>query len=177
LVLSGCLLAVVWISMWALLQRSADTFIPISLAMTTLVAGLMVMMAGYLKGGAATFPLAAALAGAGVASYPSRLDMQRTISIGVVGLFSVLFIGRFFGRLTTTTAVVVFLTPLLMWVAELPSLRQRKPWQILTIRLVLVAVPLLILLANAKRDFDRDLRPLLHGRQSDPPRGQQRADS
>jgi hypothetical protein len=126
---SAVLLAAVWMPMLSLLQRSGDVSITISLAMTTLAAGLVVMLAGYLKGGAASLPVASALLGAAV-TCRRRADIQGMIGIGVMSLFSLLFIGRFFGGVTTTTAVVVFLSPLLCWIAELPGLRPHKPRQV-----------------------------------------------
>jgi hypothetical protein len=72
-----------------------------------------------------------------------------------------LFIGRFFGGLTTTRALTLFLAPLLCWATELAFLRGRKPWQVSALRLALVAIPLAVVLAVAKRDFDRDMAPLL----------------
>ncbi len=163
LVLNAALLASVWKLMVWLSERSADASIPLSIAMTILSAGVLVMLAGYLKGGAAAFPLAAAFLGSAVASlwFCHGADLRGAIGIGIMGLFSVLFIGRFFGGLTTGTAVIVLLAPLLCWVTELPGLRQRKPWQILAFRLVLVAIPLFVVLANAKSDFDREMGPLL----------------
>ena len=55
----------------------------------------------------------------------------------------------------------MFLAPLLCWVTEIPLLRNRKPWIVGTVRLTLVAIPLVVVLVAAKRDFDRDMAPLL----------------
>lgn len=166
LIVSSVLLAAVWMSMLSLLQCTSDISVPITLAMTILAAGLVVMLAGYLKGGAASFPIASALFGVAVVCR-NRADVQGMIGIGVMSLFSVLFIGRFFGGVTTTTAVVVFVSPLMCWIVELPGFRPRKPWQVVALRLGLVAIPLLIVLAIAKRDFDRGLGPLATVKQLD----------
>jgi hypothetical protein len=74
-----------------------------------------------------------------------------------VGLFGVLFLGQFFGELSTGRALAVFLAPLVCWVTELPWLRKLKPWKIGAVRIALVAIPLLIVVALAKRDFDRNM--------------------
>ncbi len=102
------------------------------------------MLAGYIAGGAAAWPLVAALAGTSVAAsrIARPLASEGAIGIGVVGLFGLLFIGRFFGALTTERALVLFFAPLLCWVTELPLLRHRKPWLVGLLRLVLVALPL-----------------------------------
>jgi hypothetical protein len=121
------------------------------------------MMAGYIKGGAAAFPLAATLVATtiGARLIAKRSGVPASIGIGVVGLFGLLFIGRFFGRLSTGSALAMLLAPLLCWATEAPLLRHRKPWLVGSLRLALVAIPLLVVLAAAKRDFDRDMAPLL----------------
>ena len=67
------------------------------------------MLAGYVTGGAASLPPAAALLAAAVAArrnshHPAA---QGIIGIGVVGLFGLLFIGRFFGGLSLRTDDIV----------------------------------------------------------------------
>jgi len=130
---------------------------------------LTVMMAGYLKGGAAAFPFAATIVGTAIAA---RLIAKRTaapitfgppaiIGVGMVGLFGVLFIGSFFGRLSTGSALALLLTPLLCWTTEWPRLRHQKPWVVGLFRFVLIAIPLLVVFAVAKRDFDKKFAPLL----------------
>ena len=160
-------------SLWSLLswlsQRSPGISIPLALCLSTQCAGLTVMMAGYIKGGTAAFPLAAALVATTVGAWwvtrraraPANFGAPVVLGIGVVGLFGLLFIGRFFGRLSTGCALVMLLAPLLCWATEIPLLRHRKPWLVESLRLVLVAIPLLAVLIVAKRDFDRDMAPLL----------------
>lgn len=163
LAICGILLASCWGLLSWLSQRSAGVSIPLALGLTTLCAGLTVMMAGYLKGGAAAFPLAAIIV---VTAIAAKLIMKRAgspaiIGIGVVGLFGVLFVGHFFGRLSTGSALAMLLAPLLCWVTEVLRLRHRKPWLVGWLRLLLVAIPLVVVLAVAKRNFDRNMAPLL----------------
>ena len=177
--LSAAFLAVAWMSMHSLASRSSDISIPISISLVTVAAGLMVMMAGYLKGGAAAFPLAASLIGTAIAlQWVSSVARKKRVidanaqptlasasaapvGLGMLGLFGILFVGRFFGGLTTGTALVVLLTPVLCWVGELPRLRNSQPGKIFLLRLALVIIPLGVVLASAKRDFDRDMVPLM----------------
>ena len=181
LAISGGLLASVWSLLAWLPQRSPGVAIPISLCLATQCAGLTVMMAGYIKGGAAAFPLTMVLLATTIASRlmmkgsdlqnnvgsPTKVNAMANfaapavIGVGVVGLFSLLFTGRFYGRLSTGPALVMLLAPLLCWLTELPFLRHRNPWLVGTLRLTLVAIPLLVVLVLAKRDFDRDMAPLL----------------
>ena len=168
LVVCGALLTGVWSLLSWLSQRSPGTSIPLAVCLPILCAGLTVMMAGYIKGGVAAFPLVATLVATTIGS---RLMSKRSVAlanfsepaivaVGVVGLFGLLFLGRFYGRLSTGSALAMLLAPLLCWVVEMPGLRHRQPWLLGSLRLVLVAIPLLVVLAAAKRDFDRNMGSL-----------------
>ena len=169
LLVCGALLAGLWSLLSWLSRRSPGVSIPFALGMATQCAGVTVMMAGYIKGGAAAFPLTATLVAVSFAVWlvarrseaPTKFDSAATVGIGVLGLFGLLFIGRFFGELSTERTLAMFLAPLLCWVTEIPLLRNRKPWIVGTVRLTLVAIPLVVVLVAAKRDFDRDMAPLL----------------
>jgi hypothetical protein len=163
------LLTGVWALLAWLARRAPSVSIPVAVCLTTQCAGLTVMMAGYIKGGSAAFLLVAVLLTTTIAA---RLMAKRSgeaadffavaaPGIGVVILFGVLFIGRFFGRLSTGSALIMLLAPLICWATELPQLRHRKPWLVGLLRIALVTVPLLFVLVQAKRDFDRDMAPLL----------------
>jgi hypothetical protein len=169
LAVCGALLAGLWGLLACLSRRSPRVSIPLALCLTTQCAGVTVMMAGYIKGGAAAFPLAATLA---ATTFGARLITKRCgatasfgapaiLGFGVVSLFGLLFVGRFFGRLSTGSALAMLLAPLLCWATEIPLLRHRKPWLTGTLVLVLVAIPLVAVLVLAKRAFDRDMAPLL----------------
>lgn len=167
--LCGALLAGEWALLSRLSHRSPGVSIPFALALSIQCAGLTVMMAGYIKGGAAAFPLAATITATTItAALIARRPRTRTnafpsaiLGIGVVSLFGLLFIGRLFGRLSTDGALVILLAPLLCWITEAPLLRHRKPWLVGSLRLILVAIPLVVMLVVAKRQFDRDMAPLL----------------
>ncbi|WP_372895790.1 hypothetical protein [Stieleria sp.] len=166
------MLASCWGLMFALGSRRPGISIPLSLGLAIGSAAATVMMAGYLKGGEAAMPMVAALLGTATVVWvmagrrrgasgeaPSGVPPV-LIAVGVIGLFGVLFIGHFFGRVSGGRAVAICLAPLLCWVTEIAPLKHQRPWIVGAIRLCLVAVPLVITLTLAKRDFDRDLAPL-----------------
>lgn len=167
----GGMLALIatWSALSCLSQRSAPGSITLSLALAILCAGITTMMAGYIKGGAAAIPLAAALIGTTLATpLPGRgiplsgnNALQGPLGIGVIALFSLLCIGRFFGQLTSLSAIIIFLSPLLCWISEIPRLRQTALWKATTIRLIAVTIPLASVLFVAKQDFDHKMGPLL----------------
>lgn len=175
LVICSVLLAVVWSSLACLSHRSPGASISLSLSMATLAAGLAVTLAGYIRGGAAVLPWVAGVSvatlfitviGRKVATQVGveaqvGVDAPVIVAMGVVGLFGTLFIGRFFGEISTARALTMLLAPILCWVSEIPWLRNRNPWLLGSLRLVFVAIPLMTILGLAKRDFDREMAPLL----------------
>ena len=166
---SGVLVAGVWVLLSRLSERSPGVSIPLALCAAIQCAGLTVMLAGYIKGGAAALPFVATLAATAISSslIAKRSDesikngMSAILGIGVVGLFGLMFIGHYFGRLSTGNAILIMWAPLLCWATELPQRRHRNPWIVGSLRLVLVAIPLATVLFMAKCDFDRDMAPLL----------------
>src|SRR5262249_1560039 len=95
-------LAVVWAALLLLRRRPAGRGAPFAVGGTCLCAGATVMLSGYASGGQLGLPLGAALTGAFLASL--LLSGQRTtggaLSFGIVGLFSLVVVGRLFGELT-----------------------------------------------------------------------------
>jgi hypothetical protein len=156
---AAILLAGVWIVLVRLLRRRPGISLSLALSQTCLAAGMTVMLSGYLGGGEVGLPLAASLAAAVIAAWFLERSpaTEGAVGIGLVGLFGVLMMGLFFGELPTGRALALFLAPLLCWVSEFPVLRNRRPWVIAAARLGLVAVPLVVVLGLAKRDFDRDM--------------------
>ncbi|HEV3343301.1 MAG TPA: hypothetical protein VG125_23215 [Pirellulales bacterium] len=158
----GALLTVEWCLLLGLSQRAPGVAIPLALAESLVCGGVAVMLAGYLRGGEAALPPAAALTGAALASAAiSRHAAPAAIGIGLTALFGVLFLGRFFGALPTGQALAVFLAPLACWAAEHRTLAGQTPWRRLFLRLGLVAVPLVVVLVQAERHFEREFRPLI----------------
>lgn len=152
---------------WALLswlsRRSSGAIVPLAIALATQSAAITIMLAGYVTGGAAAIVFVAASTGSIIASglLAKRPDSQGAIGIGLVGLYGLLFIGRFFGALSTGAALTLILSPLLCWAMEIPILPRRRRWIVGVCCLVLVAIPLAILLVLAKQYFDQHTAPLL----------------
>lgn len=87
----------------------------VSLVVTCVGAAIIVMLSGYATGGEVAFPLAGSIAGASVATLLLARSSRATgpIGIAVVGLFSVLVMGHFFGELTTPHAALLLFAPCL----------------------------------------------------------------
>jgi hypothetical protein len=145
LILGG--LAVALAAEWTLLEllarRAPGRSLPAALALTCAGAGVTVMLSGYFTGGQLALPLAASLAGCTTASLllnqPPRSDGW--LGPGIVGLFGVLVVGRFFSNLSTIHALILFFAPLLSWLPELPYLCRIRPAVRDLIRLTFIAIP------------------------------------
>jgi hypothetical protein len=163
LAVSSALLGTPWVLLSRLLQRGPGVSIPLAVALSIVAAGMAIMLGGYVKGGSAALPLSAALVGVTLASRRNTINsgLPAIVAVTLVGLFGLLFIGTFFGRLSMTSALTILLAPLLCWATAVPKLRDQKPWVVGSVRLLLVAMPLAVVLTLAKRNFDRHTAPLL----------------
>ena len=132
--------ATVWALLSLLARRAPGPSLPICLAVASAGAAVTVMLSGYATGGQVGLPLAAALMGATAAALVLTRASRATGPLGVpiVGLFSLLVIGRFFGELTSVHAILFFCAPLLGWLPELPYLRRLPSWARGLARVILV---------------------------------------
>ena len=155
------LLAVVWALLVLLVRRSPGVAVPLALSMTCVATAMTIMLSGYLSGGELGLPLAAAIVGGAVitAVSSSTPNLAAPIGVGVVGLFGLLVIGRFFGSLTTEHALLLFAAPLLCWLPELPLVRRLAPTLRASLQVALVVLPIAFVLQGAKKQFDEDNQP------------------
>jgi hypothetical protein len=160
LIFSGlaALAATVWALLSLLSRRAPGPSLPICLAGVSAGSAITVMLSGYASGGQVGLPLAAALMGATVAALVLNRSSPRTgpPGIAIVGLFSLLVIGRFFGELTSGHAIVLFCAPVLGWLTELPRVRRLPSWARGLARVILVAAVVSVVVFRAQRKFDED---------------------
>jgi hypothetical protein len=151
-------LALVWNLLNRLAARSSGQSVAFALSLSCAAAGVTVMMSGYLTGGQVGLPLAAALAGVALASFflPAQPNTGNYLGVGVVGLFSIVLLGRLFGTLPTGSALGLLLAPLFAWIPEGPGLRRLGPRLRAVSRLVMVAIPLVFVVADAQRKFSEE---------------------
>jgi hypothetical protein len=144
-------LMVVWALLALLAARQPEPSVPCALALACGGAGVAVVLGGNLTDGQIGPVLAAALAGAATASFALPIPRcgPSAVGVGVVGLFALALMGRFFGELSTLSAVLLFLAPLLAW---LPELRKLRPWLGGVLRVAVVALPLTVALPLARQE-------------------------
>ena len=157
-------LAAAQASVWALLallaRRAPGLSHQVCLAGTIAGAAVTVMLSGYASGGQIGLPLAAALLGASVAALvlPGSSRGTGPIGVAVVGLFSLLVIGHFFGQLTTAHASLLLCAPLLGWLPELPYLRRLPPWARGLARVILAGALVSAVVVHAQKKFVENFR-------------------
>jgi hypothetical protein len=152
--------AAVWVCLTLLVRRAPGLSVPLSLAIVIAGSAVTIMLSGYATGGQVGLPLAAAVVGSTVAAALSPRSAPKTAQLGVpiVGLFSLLVIGRFFGQLTTVHAILLVLAPLLGWLPELVFPRRLPSWARGLMRLVLVGALVSAVLVHAQLKFARDFQ-------------------
>jgi uncharacterized membrane protein len=145
-------LAVVWMAMVFLGRRTSGGSPAIAVACVVAGAALTAMLSGYATDPKFALALSAAIFGVVAASFiiAPQPDVSGVVGVGVVGLFAVLVISRFFASLPTPTAAILFAVPLLCWLPELPGRLQGVGG------ILMVAVPVLIVVVLAKQKFDDD---------------------
>ena len=83
--------------------------------------------------------------------------------MSVIGIFSVVLMGRFFGTLSTSLAACLLLAPLLAWIVELPRLRRLAPRWRNAWRLACVAAPLVIVVVRRRAQIHRRVDSPIQG--------------
>jgi hypothetical protein len=153
-------LAAAWALLDRLASRGAGRAVLLNLALATAGAGVTLTLSGYASGGQLGFPLAAGLAGVAVASLllSAAPDLGGAIGVGVIGLFALVVVGRFFGSLTTANAALLFAAPLLGWLAEPALVPCIGPRLRSLARLALPAVLVAAVLTLAVQKFNTDSR-------------------
>jgi hypothetical protein len=147
---------------WALLDTRAlhrgGRAVLVALALASAATGATVLLSGYATGGQLGFPLAGALVGAALASFflKGTPELRGSAGVGLVGLFALLAVGRFFGFLTTTNALLLFAAPLLGWLVEWPLARRVGPRLGGVAGVVLAALPVALALTLAVQTFQAD---------------------
>jgi hypothetical protein len=144
-----------WTSLATLARRTGGRSVPLSLALVCGGAAVTVMLSGYASGGQLGLPLAAAVAGVMLTSLilARPLDASGVTGVAVIGLFSLLLIGRFFGELKTPHAVILFLAPLACWLSELPLAQRLHPRLRGLSRAALTVLPVVLVVWLAQQKF------------------------
>jgi hypothetical protein len=167
--LSGAaLLYVALRSSMVLAFRGVSASLTAGLVMSLLATGMVTMLAGYIKGGAAAMPLVGGICGAALALWikekktgPVKSNGQFLIGISVTALFSLLWIGRFFGQLTTFDVLMIFLSPHCCWLSEFWPCRDYDNNHRMAIRMAAVALILLVVLFFKWQQFMQKMVPLI----------------
>ena len=162
LILGGLatVLAGVWALLALLVRRQPGLSHAVSMAVVIAGAAVTIMLSGYASGGQIGLPLAGVLMGSSAASLvlPARSRGSGPIGVAVVGLFSLLVIGRFFGQLTTAHAVLLLCAPLVGWLPELQYARRLPAWARGLLRLIADGALVSTVVVHAQRKFVEDSR-------------------
>ena len=160
--------AVPLFSLTLLARRAPSSFsISLALCLSQMSAGLAILLAGYIKGGAIVFPLCGALFAVSLLLFYMAPSLgEHLAALGSLQLWGVIGVGCFFGRLPISSAIALACAPCLCWITEIRPVRNylqraNRAWLLGLVRQLAVAIPLLIVLWFSKQQFDRTMRPLV----------------
>ena len=146
------------------LTRQTSPFVTgLLITLTLPAAGIAIMLAGYIKGGSAAFPLAGSLLAAvvGLHFIPHNPRRHTLGEIAMLVLFGLLMIGHFYGRISLLQAAGLLGSPLLAAGDLLPRKIRSLRTDTLRFRLLLLALLLSVQLSIAAWEFFVRMKPLL----------------
>jgi len=151
----GAGLLAVWAALDVLGRRTRGASPWVALALACAGAAVAIMYSHYATGGQLGVALAGALGGAGLATLLFGGPRETgSLGVGVVSLFGLLVVGRFFVDLTTAQALLLLLAPLLAWLPELPLVHRLGPVVRGTLAVVLVALPVSFVAVQARQQAE-----------------------
>lgn len=155
----GAVLSALWCLLAWLVRRTESRAVPLSVALSCLGSAATVMLSGYASAAGIGVALAAALTGSTLAMLvlSPRPNLNGVLALGVVGLFALLVVGRYFGELSLGHAVTLLLAPLLCWLPEMPYVNRLGSHGRDVVRVALTTVPIALALTLAYQQFVRDL--------------------
>ena len=157
----AAVLLCVWASLVALARQTHSRSVPLAVSAASAGAALTVMLSGYASGGQIGLPLAAALVGALAASVAlsGPFDAAGLLGPGVVGLFALLVIGRFFGELSMLNAGLLFLRAVARFLARIAWRPPDRAALRDSLRVVLAVAPVVAALVLAQQAFRQESAP------------------
>lgn len=129
--------------------------LPVGLALTAFVTGVVCAMSSSLTIGQFGLLLGAITAGAGLAAFWLPCDKAPRGAPAVVMpmLLAVILYGTHSADVHLRVAVLLLAAPVMMWAGELPFIKRRPRLVVAAVRLVALLVPLAVALALVVPDF------------------------
>jgi hypothetical protein len=154
-------LAALW-GLLSLLPAAARTrSVLLALAVACAGSGAACMYSGWATEGQMGLALGAALVGVAAVTYalPALQVGTGPLGVGLVGLFTLSVGGRFFAGLTSLHALLLFGAPLLCVLPDLIWARKLQPLVRGGLRIALVALPIVLVVAQARQEAKAQSRP------------------
>jgi hypothetical protein len=156
----GGSLFLVWLALDLFVRKAPSRVVPLAISIVSVGSAVTIMFSANLSGGQLALPLAGALAGGLLASFllPISRDGTGLLGVSLVVLFGLLVENRFFAKLTTVHAALLFFSLLLLWMPEIPPLRRLSPRSRGLLRLVLLVIPIAFVIAQGRARFEEESR-------------------
>jgi hypothetical protein len=149
----GVSLGVAWILLNAAARRAGGYVVPAALGLAAAATGVCMMLSGYATGGFLGLAVGGAVAGIVAAGLlvARMADVVPLVGLSLIALFGLLMGGRFFGELSTTNAVLLFVAPLLCW--SVAPLSKLKPAARFCVTLLVCFIPAALAVGLAYHNY------------------------
>jgi len=147
----------------SLTRRTSPFVTGLLITLTLPATGIAIMLAGYIKGGAAALPIAGSLVATlvGLRCLPRNYLRHSIPEIAMLFLGALLFIGHFFGRISLLQAAGFLVTPMIAAGSPLPKTVWSFHINTVALRLILLTLLLSLQLSVAWWEFSVRMKPLL----------------
>jgi len=162
------------IGIWAALSHRAEkssSRIP-NLVLICFGSAVAVMLSGYASAGLLFVPLTATLMTLWIASrFVSDAEHAGGgLSLGWIGLFSLIGFGHFFGTLSLVHALILWMLPLVCLLSDITLVQRQNPWLRHAVPIGIILVFLTGILYQARQEFlIASSRPSTHSTSSGTP--------
>ncbi len=155
LVALGLLVVAVWFSLSQMERCVGSAVLQLAIALTAAVAGLSIMLSGYLSAGQVAIGLAGATGGAAIVAMlgPGKFLHATDIGTPLVILCGLLLGGHFFAKLLAGHALLLLTAPVWTSLALAPRIRHLPKQLRSGLGLLLVCIPLAIVLTQSIQHY------------------------
>ncbi len=155
----AALVLIVWLCTATLARRQPSAAVPVVMTLVATATGMTILLSSWATLGMLGLSLAAALAGVSVVGllWRGRHGAAGVVDVSVIMLAGMLISAVYFAQLTILHAVLLGAAPLLAWAGMLPGVRNWRPWKRVLLQTTLVAIPLVIVIAQAAVAFNQAL--------------------
>ena len=155
----GGYLAILWLLTDLLKERLSERLVLTSLVVTAGGTGIVILMSGSQSLGQLGLSLTVILVAGWVVSWfvPQAVGKSTTMGVVLVLLAGLWINAHYYASMTATNTVLLAVSPLGLWLSQLPIMRRMTGWRWIVIRLVVILGPVMAAVIMAAVKFSHEM--------------------